>query len=164
LPNTIKRLEKIQEFKRRFELFFTATHLLFSGWMDVRLGSTITQLFIIMHNLFEWSIIVNILFIWQCFISEFPLRDVMDWWNEYIYIYMCVCVCVCACVCVCMYVCVCVCMFKYVCMFVCVYIYIYIYIYICVCVCVCMYLCMYVCTYVRVYVRTYVCMYVGRYS
>ena len=29
LPNTVKRLEKIQEFKR--QVFFTATHFLFSG-------------------------------------------------------------------------------------------------------------------------------------
>jgi len=50
LPNTVKRLEKIQEFKR--QVFFTATHFLFSGWIYALLGSTVTQLFIIMYILF----------------------------------------------------------------------------------------------------------------
>jgi len=31
LPNTIKRLDKMQEFKKKTELFFNATHFLLSG-------------------------------------------------------------------------------------------------------------------------------------
>ena len=31
LPNTMKRLEKLQKFKKKTEIFFTATHFLFSG-------------------------------------------------------------------------------------------------------------------------------------
>ena len=44
LPNTIKRLDKIQEFKRRLK-YFLLQHIFYSG-------STITQLFIIMYTLF----------------------------------------------------------------------------------------------------------------
>jgi hypothetical protein len=51
LPNTIKRLNNIQEFKGR-QVFFTATHFLFSGWIYVLLDSTVTQLPIIMYTLF----------------------------------------------------------------------------------------------------------------
>jgi hypothetical protein len=47
LPNTIKRLHKIQEFKRRLK-YFLLQHIFYS----VLLGSTITQLFIIMYTLF----------------------------------------------------------------------------------------------------------------
>jgi hypothetical protein len=51
LPNTIKRLDKIQEFKRRLK-FFSLQHIFYCGQIYVLLGSTATQLFIIMYTLF----------------------------------------------------------------------------------------------------------------
>jgi hypothetical protein len=46
LPETIKRLEKIEEFKRR-QVFSTAVYFLLSVWIHVLLESSITVLFII---------------------------------------------------------------------------------------------------------------------
>ena len=60
----MKRLEKLQKFKKKTEIFFTATHFLFSGWIYVLSGSTIAQLFII--------IIMYILFL---VFSNFTRRD-----------------------------------------------------------------------------------------
>jgi uncharacterized membrane protein YukC len=51
LPNTIKRLEKIQEFKKRVN-YFLLQHIFYSVDEYVLLGSTITQLLIIMYILF----------------------------------------------------------------------------------------------------------------
>ena len=52
LPNTIKRLEKVQEFKRRL-IYFLLQQIFYSvdECMSIS-GSTITQFFIIMYTLF----------------------------------------------------------------------------------------------------------------
>jgi hypothetical protein len=51
LPNTIKRLNKIQEFKRRLK-YILLLHTFYSVDEYVLLGSTVTQLFVIMYTLF----------------------------------------------------------------------------------------------------------------
>jgi hypothetical protein len=53
LLNTIKRLDMIQEFKRRLKCFLLQ-HIFYSvdEYMSSHIGSTITQLFIIMYTLF----------------------------------------------------------------------------------------------------------------
>jgi hypothetical protein len=49
-PNTTKRLDKIQEFKRRLK-YFLLQHIFYSVDEHILLGSTVTQLFIIMYTL-----------------------------------------------------------------------------------------------------------------